>query len=153
MSDYVTAERRMRNNLQSWISLLALILLSLGYQLNAYAQERVLLDFKADSMPPKEWKTIGFAFGTHQPEPKERQKAAVAARNQRYAGTGRMTSPPFVIDSDYLQVTCAGTFDPVRVAGAAIRDLKARKFKEGASTISMQRLSTHERVTTMSFPW
>ena len=114
----------MRNNLQSWISLLTLIVFNLGYQLNAHAQERVLLDFKADSIPPKEWKTIGFAFGTHQPEPKERQKEAVAPRNQRYVGIGRMTSPSFVVDSDYLHVTCAGTFDPVRVAVVLIVDGK-----------------------------
>lgn len=108
-----------RNSLRLWI-----IVLSLGYQLNAHAQERVLLDFRVDSRPPNEWKTVGFAFGTHQPEPTERQKEAVAPRNQRYVGTGRMISPPFVIDSDYLHVTCAGTFDPARVAVALIVDGK-----------------------------
>ena len=80
------------------------------------AQERVLLDFKAGSLPPADWQVEGYAFGTHHPVPGERQKAAVATRNQRYGGMGRMTSPEFIIDSDYLNITCAGTFHPVNVA-------------------------------------
>ena len=80
------------------------------------AQERVLLDFKAGNLPPADWQVEGYAFGTFHPVPGERQKAAVATRNQRYGGVGRMTSPEFVIDSDYLKITCAGTFHPTKVA-------------------------------------
>ena len=86
--------------------------------------DKVLLDFNMKTPPPKDWQVEGYAFGTHQPNPKERQKAAVASRNQRYGRTGRMTSPAFVIDSDYLKVTCAGTFHPTRVAMVLIVDGK-----------------------------
>ena len=63
----VEKKGRMKSNSQPWIRLLALIVLCLGYQLNTHAREQVLLDFKADSMPPKEWNAEGYAFGTHQP--------------------------------------------------------------------------------------
>ncbi|MBL7223936.1 MAG: glycoside hydrolase family 32 protein, partial [Candidatus Brocadiae bacterium] len=69
--------------------------------------DKVLLDFNMKTPPPKGWDVEGYAFGTHQPDPKERQKAAVASRNQRYGRTGRMTSPEFAIETDYLEVTCA----------------------------------------------
>ncbi|MBT5606723.1 MAG: glycoside hydrolase family 32 protein [Lentisphaerae bacterium] len=88
------------------------------------ARERVLLDFGEAGPPPRDWDVDGFAFGTHQPEPGERQKAAIAARNQRYAQTGRMTSPRFVIESDYLRVTCAGTYHPTLIAVVLIVDGK-----------------------------
>jgi fructan beta-fructosidase len=95
---------------------ITLLVLCLGHQLHAHAEEQVLLDFTAESRPPKEWTVEGYAFGTHTPKPQERQKSAVGSRNQRYAGTGRMTSPKFVIDSNYLRITCAGTFHPTQVA-------------------------------------
>jgi fructan beta-fructosidase len=104
----------------SWLSLLFFIALIPVDRLNAL--EQVLLDFTATSPPPKEWQVEGYAFGTHHPDPEERQKAAVATRNQRYVQTGRMTSPAFTIESDYLQVTCAGTFHPTKVAVVLIVD-------------------------------
>ena len=64
----------------------------------ALAQEQVLLDFKGGNLPPADWQVEGYAFGTFHPVPGERQKAAVATRNQRYSGTGQMTSPEFIID-------------------------------------------------------
>jgi len=87
-------------------------------------QDKILLDFNMKTPPPKDWEVVGYAFGTHQPIREERQKAAVASRNQRYGGTGRMTSPEFVIASDYLRVTCSGTFHPTRVAVVLIADGK-----------------------------
>ncbi len=101
-----------------------LLVLCLGHQLHAHAEEQVLLDFTAECEPPKQWKVEGYAFGTHTPKPEERQKGAVASRNQRYTGTGRMTSPEFIIDSDYLRITCAGTFHPTQVAVVLIVDGK-----------------------------
>lgn len=97
-------------------ALLALIILLLSANKHAAAQERVLLDFNAGDMPPADWQVEGYAFGTFHPVPGERQKAAIATRNQRYAGVGRMTSPEFVIDSDYLKINCAGTFHPIKIA-------------------------------------
>ena len=86
--------------------------------------DKVLLDFNMKTPPPKGWQVEGYAFGTHQPNPRERQKATVASRNQRYGRRGRMTSPEFIIASDYLHVTCAGTFHPTRVAVVLIVDGK-----------------------------
>ncbi len=80
------------------------------------APDKVLLDFTVKTPPPKDWQVEGYAFGTHQPNPKERQKAAVAARNQRQYQTGRMVSPEFAVAADYLTVTCSGTFHPTRMA-------------------------------------
>ena len=83
----------------------------------ARAGDRVLLEFDAKHLPPPaDWKVQGFAFGTHDPEPEYRQRAAVSSRNQRQYQTGRMISPEFVIDDDYLQVACSGVFHPTYCA-------------------------------------
>ena len=105
-----------QHELRRSYTLIALLALSAwpGIARAGEVPDKVLLDFNMKTPPPKDWQVEGYAFGTHQPNPQERQKAAVASRNQRYGRTGRMTSPEFVIDSDYLQVTCAGTFHPMR---------------------------------------
>jgi len=95
---------------------LAILLCPLSLARGDDAPDKALLDFNMKTPPPKDWQVEGYAFGTHQPNPKERQKAAVASRNQRYGRTGRMTSPEFAIASDYLRVTCSGTFHPTRMA-------------------------------------
>ena len=80
----------------------------------SYAQEiqdTVVLDFP--KIPhPEGWGIEGYAFGTRTPNPKERQKARTASRNQRQYASGKMTSPEFVIDTDYLEVVCSGVFHP-----------------------------------------
>ncbi len=90
----------------------------------ARAEERVLLDFNMQTPPPPDWAVQGYAFGVHDPEPEYRQRAAVASRNQRQYQTGRMSSPEFVIDDDYLQVVCSGVFHPTRCAVVLVVDGK-----------------------------
>ena len=90
----------------------------------ARAGDRVLLEFDAKHSPPSDWKVQGFAFGTHDPEQEYRQRAAVASRNQRQYQTGRMISPEFVIDDDYLQVACSGVFHPTYCAVVLVVDGK-----------------------------
>lgn len=82
----------------------------------AGAEERVLIDYNMQTLPPADWVVEGYAFGTHTPTPAERQKQALATRNQRYVQKGSMTSPGFTIESDYLKVHCAGTYHPTEVA-------------------------------------
>lgn len=88
----------------------------------ARAGDRVLLEFDAKHAPPSDWKVQGFAFGTHDPEQEYRQRAAVASRNQRQYQTGRVISPEFVIDDDYLQVACSGVFHPTYCAVVLVVD-------------------------------
>jgi len=90
----------------------------------AGAEERVLLDFNMQTLPPSDWAVEGYAFGTHNPTPAERQKQALGTRNQRYAQSGRMTSPEFTIESDYLKIDCAGTYHPTEVAVVLMVDGK-----------------------------
>ncbi len=90
----------------------------------ARAGDRVLLDFDARHVPPPDWKVQDYAFGTHDPQPEYRQRAAVASRNQRQYQTGRMISPEFVIDDDYLQVVCSGVFHPTQCAVVLVVDGK-----------------------------
>ena len=47
----------------------------------AGAEERVLLDFNMKTPPPAGWAVEGYAFGTHNPTPGERQKQALGTRN------------------------------------------------------------------------
>tara|TARA_B110000285_G_scaffold108058_1_gene122751 strand:- start:49 stop:2292 length:2244 start_codon:yes stop_codon:yes gene_type:complete len=89
-----------------------------------HAEDRVLLDFNMQTLPPADWAVEGYAFGTHHPTPSERQKQALGTRNQRYVKTGRMTSPEFTIESDYLKIDCAGTYHPTEVAVVLMVDGK-----------------------------
>jgi hypothetical protein len=73
-----------------------------------HAEDRVLLDFNMQTLPPADWAVEGYAFGTHNPTPAERQKQALGTRNQRYVQKGSMTSPEFTIESDYLRLTVPG---------------------------------------------
>jgi len=91
-------------------ALLVTISLSVG------AKDRILLDFNMKTEPPADWAVEGYAFGTRNPVPDERQKYALATQCQRYVKKGRMTSPPFTIESDYLRVHCAGTYHPTKMA-------------------------------------
>jgi hypothetical protein len=114
-------------NRNYFIVLLTVILVSGAWLSSAKSQEiqgEVLLDFKADTAPPIDWKVEGDAFGMRQPIPTERQKRAIATLNQRYSGTGRLASPEFTIESDFLQITCAGTFHPTKVAVVLMVDGK-----------------------------
>jgi sucrose-6-phosphate hydrolase SacC (GH32 family) len=90
----------------------------------AGAEDRVLLDFNMQTPPPAGWAVEGYAFGTRNPIPKERQKQALATQGQRYVQKGRMTSPEFAIDSDYLKVNCAGTYHPTQMAVVLMVDGK-----------------------------
>ncbi len=90
----------------------------------ADAGNKVLLDFNMKTRPPKDWDVTGYAFGTHEPEPRYRQRAAVAPRNQRRYQRGRMISPEFVINHDYLRVVCGGVFHPARCAVVLVVDGK-----------------------------
>jgi len=87
----------------------------------APAKDRVLLDFP--KVPhPDGWKIDGYGFGTRTPNPKERQKAARPSRNQQQFQSGKMTSSEFVIDTDYMEVTCSGVFHPTLCAVRLIVD-------------------------------
>ena len=88
------------------------------------AQDRVLLDFNMKTEPPKNWSVEGYAFGTHKPVLNERQKYALATHSQRYVKQGRMTSPAFTIESDYLKINCAGTYHPTKMAVVLLVDGK-----------------------------
>ena len=61
---------------------------------------------------PAGWRVEGYAFGSRTPNPKRRQEAAKTSRNQRQYQSGKLTSPEFVIDKDYMEVDCAGVFHP-----------------------------------------
>jgi len=71
----------------------------------------VILNFPKNPHP-EGWTIEGYAFGTRSPNLKERQKAAEPSQNQRQYQSGKMTSPEFVIDKDYLKVVCSGVFHP-----------------------------------------
>ena len=90
----------------------------------SWAGDRVLLDFNMKTPPPADWAVEGYAFGTHKPIPKERQKQALGTRNQRYVQKGSITSPEFMIESDYLKIDCAGTYHPTEVAVVLMVDGK-----------------------------
>jgi fructan beta-fructosidase len=90
----------------------------------ARAEESVLLDFDMQTPPPPDWAVEGYAFGVHDQEPEHRQRAAVASRNQRQYQTGRIISPQFIIDDDYLQVVCSGVFHPTQCAVVLVVDGK-----------------------------
>jgi fructan beta-fructosidase len=90
----------------------------------AGAGERVLLDFNMKTPPPANWAVVGYAFGTRNPVPNERQKYALATQSQRYVQKGRMTSPAFTIESDYLRIHCAGTYHPTEMAVVLMVDGK-----------------------------
>ncbi|MBT3192072.1 MAG: glycoside hydrolase family 32 protein [Verrucomicrobia bacterium] len=92
-----------------------------------HAEDRVLLDFNMQTLPPANWAVEGYAFGTHNPTPAERQKQALGTRNQRYVQKGRMTSPEFTIESDYLKIDCAGTYHPTEVAVVLMVDGKDQR--------------------------
>jgi len=87
------------------------------------SQDTVFLDFPKP-MHPNGWKIEGYAFGTRTPNPKERQKASVASRNQRQYQSGKMTSPEFIIEKDYMIVVCSGVFHPTLCAAALVVDGK-----------------------------
>jgi sucrose-6-phosphate hydrolase SacC (GH32 family) len=88
----------------------------------AGGKEWVLLDFNMKTKPPADWAVEGYAFGTRNPVPNERQKYALATQSQRYVKQGRMTSPGFTIESDYLKVHCAGTYHPTEMAVVLLVD-------------------------------
>jgi fructan beta-fructosidase len=88
----------------------------------AGGEERVLLDFSTQTRPPSDWVVEGFAFGSDEPIPTERQKQALGTVNQRYVQKGRMTSPAFMVESDYLKIDCAGTYHPTEVAVVLLID-------------------------------
>jgi len=73
---------------------------------------KVLLDFNPTQLPPEGWKIEGYAFGTRRPDPGKRQRAVTPSANQRQYQSGKMTSPEFVIEDDFLQVDCAGVYHP-----------------------------------------
>jgi len=73
---------------------------------------KVLLDFNQAQLPPEDWEIEGYAFGTRRPDPGKRQRAADPSANQRQYQSGKMTSPEFVIEDDFLQVDCAGVYHP-----------------------------------------
>ena len=79
--------------------------------LSQEVKTRVLLDFP-ETPTPADWTMEGYAFGTRNPVSEERQKAAEPSRNQMQYQSGKMTSPEFVIDTDYMKVICAGVFHP-----------------------------------------
>ena len=85
------------------------------------APDRVLLDWPKTAHP-EGWKFEGYAFGTRVPNLKERQKAAKPSRNQRQYQSGKMTSPEFAIDKDYMKVTCSGVFHPTLCTIALVVD-------------------------------
>ncbi len=93
----------------------------------AGAEERVLLDFNMQTPPPADWAVEGYAFGTRNPIPSQRQKQALGTRNQRYVQKGCMTSPEFTIESDYLKIDCAGTYHPTEVAVVLMVDGKDQR--------------------------
>jgi len=78
----------------------------------AAAADKVILDWDLGKPLPEGWKIEGYAFGTRQPVKEERQKAAKATPNQQQYRSGKMTSPEFVVSSNYFLVDCGGTYHP-----------------------------------------
>jgi len=85
------------------------VLLSPSYA--GETQDTAILDFPK-TLHPEGWTIEGYAFGTRGPNLKERQKAAKPSRNQQQYQSGKMISPEFVIDRDYMEIVCSGVFHP-----------------------------------------
>ena len=102
----------------------AVCLALVGIASNLHAEDRVMLDFNMKTPPPADWAVEGYAFGTRNPILNERHKQALASQSQRYVRKGRITSPEFTIESDYLKVNCAGTYHPTQMAVVLMVDGK-----------------------------
>ncbi|MCP4312849.1 MAG: glycoside hydrolase family 32 protein [Bacteroidetes bacterium] len=88
----------------------------------ADATDKVLLEFNMRSAPLKDWQVEGYAFGTQQPNPKERQKAALPSRNQSQYQKGKMISPEFTFDNNYLKIISSGVYHPKDIAVVLVVD-------------------------------
>lgn len=89
------------------------------------AKNKVIIDWNDAKPPPKDCVVTGYAFGTHYPSDTERLKAARTTPNQRQYQSGTLTTPEFLVEHDFMQVACAGTYHPRLCTVSLIVDDKA----------------------------
>ena len=97
----------------SWLprALAATVLLAAVISGTCWAAEDVAIaDFKKNPLPA-DWQVEGYAFGSRKPGPR-RQQAAKTTANQRQYQTGKLTSPGFTIERDYLLLEIGGVYHP-----------------------------------------
>ncbi len=104
------------------------------------ADDRVVADFDADAYPPG-WVTTGTAFGTgpaHGTLPGQQRVSGFVGRGlvDTYLGgdgpTGTLTSPPFAVERDYLNLLVGGGAHPGRACVNLLLDGKVVRSATGA---------------------
>lgn len=84
------------------------------------ADDIPLADFRNNPLPT-DWHVEGYAFGSRRPGP-QRQQAAKTTANQRQYQTGKLTSPEFTVERDYLALELGGTYHPEKCCVALVVD-------------------------------
>ena len=90
------------------------------YSVCPAADDIVIADFNSAPLPAG-WKVEGFAFGSRTAGA-GRQQAAIATANQRQYQTGKLTSPEFSVERDYIVMRLAGTYHPGKCCVALVVD-------------------------------
>jgi len=116
--------RRLTNR----VCFLALTLVSPGFALAA--EDIVIADFRKNPLPAG-WQVEGYAFGSRKPGP-WRQQAVRTTANQRQYEKGRLASPEFTIERDFLLAELSGTYHPEKCCVALVVDGKdVRRLSPG----------------------
>lgn len=84
------------------------------------AEDIVIVDFKNNPLPAG-WQVEGYAFGSRKPGP-DRQQAARTTPNQQQYQTGRLASPGFTLERDYLVLEIGGVCHPEKCCIALVVD-------------------------------
>lgn len=84
------------------------------------AEDIVIADFKKNPLPAG-WQMEGYAFGSRKPGPHRQQAARTTANQQQYQ-TGKLTSPEFTIERDYLLLEIGGVYHPEKCCVALVVD-------------------------------
>ena len=104
-----------------------------------------IADLRKDPLP-KGWTVEGYAFGTPRPGT-WRQEAARTTANQRQYQSGKLTSPEFAIERNYLVVELGGTYHPDKcvvalvVGGKDVRRLSPGESRHPWSSMDVQGLA------------
>jgi len=81
-------------------------------------EDVVIVDFKKNPLPAG-WQVAGYAFGSSKTG-RDRQQAARTTANQRQYQTGKLTSPDFTIERDYLWLEIGGVYHPEKCCVALV---------------------------------
>ncbi len=84
------------------------------------ADDVTIADFKTTPLPAN-WLVEGYAFGARTPG-SQRQQAVETTPNQRQYQMGKLTSPEFTIEQDYLVMELDGTYHPEKCCVALVVD-------------------------------